>query len=60
MIFIENIISLGNDTPANLEIILNSLTDTDFEVATAINGEAAMNVLTNTIDTVNKATYQRI
>ncbi len=60
MIFIENIISLGNDTPANLEIILKSLTDTDFEVATAINGEAAMNVLTNTIDTVNKATYQRI
>ena len=60
MIFIENIISLGNDTPANLEIILNSLTDTDFEVATAINGEAAMNVLTNTIDTVNKATYQPI
>ena len=60
MIFIENIISLGNDTPANLEIILKSLTDIHFEVATAINGEAAMNVLTNTIDPVNKATYQQV
>jgi hypothetical protein len=36
------------------------LTDTDFEVATARNGEAAMNVVTNTIDAVNKANYQRV
>jgi hypothetical protein len=60
MILIENRISLGNDTPANLEIILKSLTDIHFEVATAINGEAAINVPKNTIDAVKKATYQRV
>ena len=38
----ENLILVVDDTPANLEVISELLTEVGYEVSTAINGERAL------------------